>query len=300
MVIMKRFILVIFFVFVSINETLANTDNVEIYADACEKIIEGESKSSARLRASDKATFIAVKKIKQIDELKDKLSDHDLNVMIYRFVDEYVEDLSVQTIQDEGNKICVEVKGRLNLSQLNNIKAEFIKPQNNDKENTSQEIKEIVEEVKQEIKIRPENPENLALVCVKKLEYFNCSTSLKYANILKKHIDGNPYFYLTEDSEIADYVITPKVLKAKVDSLDASNKRLHMALVLEIEGMETEIVSEYQNRFVLFGAEENEQKIASRLIGKLMEQAGDGVVRKIEHKEQQKLESKVLGRTLNQ
>ena len=73
-----------------------------------------------------------------------------------------------------------------------------------------------------------------------------------------------------------------------------------MALVLEIEGMETEIVSEYQNRFVLFGAEENEQKIASRLIGKLMEQAGDGVVRKIEHKEQQKLESKVLGRTLNQ
>lgn len=299
MVVMKRFILVIFFAFISINGALANTDKAEIYADACENIIEGESKSSARLRASDKATFMAVKKTKQIDELKDKLSDHDLNVMIYRFVDEYVEDLSVKTTQDEENKICVEVKGLLNLSQLNNIKEEFIKPQDNAQKDNSQDIKQIVEEVKQEIKIMPENPESLALVCVKKLEYFNGSSSLKYANILKKHIDGNPYFYLTEDAEIADYVITPKVLKAKVDALDASNKRLHMALVLEIEGLDTEIVSEYQNRFVLFGAEENEQKIASRLIGKLMEQAGDGMVRKIEHKEQQKLENKVLGRTLN-
>ena len=87
------------------------------------------------------------------------------------------------------------------------------------------------------------------------------------------------------------------MLKAKVDALDASNKRLHMALVLEVTGLETEIVSEYQNRFVLFGAEESEQKIASRLIGKLMEQAGDGLVRKIEHKEQQKIVNNCISDT---
>ena len=296
---MIHFLLITFFSFISINNALANEGKVEIYADACEKIIGGESKSSARLRASDKATFWAVKKIQQIDELKSKLSDHDLNVMVYRFVDEYVEDLSVKTTKDESDKICVDVKGFLDLSQLNNIKAEFIKSETGAKQNIDREIQEIVEEVNQEIKIKPDNPENLALVCVKKLEYFNGSSSAKYANVLKKHIDGNPYFYLTEDEEIADYVITPKVLKAKVDALDASNKRLHMALVLEVTGLETEIVSEYQNRFVLFGAEESEQKIASRLIGKLMEQAGDGLVRKIEHKEQQKIENKALGRNLS-
>ena len=104
---------------------------------------------------------------------------------------------------------------------------------------------------------------------------------------------------MTEDAEIADYVVTPKVLKAKIDALDAGNKRLHMALVLEVEGLEKEIVSEYQNRFVLFGAEEDNQKIASRLLSKLIEQAGDAAVRKIEHKEQEKLETRELGRTLS-
>ena len=178
------------------------------------------------------------------------------------------------------------------------VKNEFL---NYEEQNIAEQknVIEIVETVKNEVSIKPENPESLALVHVKNLEYFNGTKSVKYANMLKKHIEDNPYFYLTEDAEIADYVITPKVLTVKVDALDAGNKRLHMALVLEIDGLEKEIVSEYQNRFVLFGAEEDNQKIASRLISKLIEQAGDGAVRKIEHREQEKLETKALGRTLN-
>ena len=115
---MKRFILVIFFAFVSINETLANTDNVEIYADACEKIIEGESKSSARLRASDKATFIAVKKIKQIDayntvckNLK-KYSKAQKNS--YNVISKYI-------IIPEVNDTYEEIDGWLKFNKENNI-----------------------------------------------------------------------------------------------------------------------------------------------------------------------------------
>ena len=271
---------------------------VDLNSQACEKVMSGESKSSTRLRASDKAVFLAVKKLDQLSELEKTLSDHDLNVLIYRFVDEYIEDLSIKTTEDTADKVCVDVTGRILLNNIQSVKEEYTINHTNP-DIKKHEVKQIIEEVKQELKIKPDNPESLALVHVKQLEYFNGTKSLKYANLLKQNIDGNPYFYLTEDSEIADYIITPKILKAKVDALDASNKRLHMALVLEITGLEKEIVSEYQNRFVLFGAEENDQKIASRLISKLIEQAGLGAVRKIEHKEQRKLENKVLGRTLN-
>lgn len=298
MVIIRVIIAVMFFSGIGVNDARAENTYVQIYADACEKIVKGESKSSTRLRASDKATFTAVKNMPDLVESVDVLSDHNLNVMIYRFVDEYVEDIAVKTIKDDEEKICVEVKGRILSENIQLVKNEFL---NNEEQNIAEQknVIEIVETVKNEVSIKPENPESLALVHVKNLEYFNGTKSVKYANMLKKHIEDNPYFYLTEDAEIADYVITPKVLTVKVDALDAGNKRLHMALVLEIDGLEKEIVSEYQNRFVLFGAEEDNQKIASRLISKLIEQAGDGAVRKIEHREQEKLETKALGRTLN-
>ena len=293
--VVMRFFIFSFFILAQVQQVMAQDAYVQISADACERVMNGESKSSTRLRASDKATFLAVKKIDQLKNNK-KLSDHDFNVMIYRFVDEYVEELSAKTIEDNEENVCVEVSGKILSDNIQSVLSEF-----SGEEPTVQEedVKKVVEEVRQEVNIKPTNPENLSLVYIKGLEYFNGAKSVKYAKLLKKHIDGNPYFYLTEDEEIADYVITPKVLKAKVDALDASNKRLHMALVLEITGLEKEVVSEYQNRFVLFGAEESEQSIASRLISKLIEQAGDGAVRKIEQNEQKKLETMTLGRTLN-
>ncbi len=293
-----RFLFLILVSFIGVNSAYANQNVVEIFAQSCEKIMNGESKSSVRLRASDKATFLAVKKLEELKEEEKNLNDHDFNVMVYRFVDEYIEDLSIKTLQDDEEKVCVEARGKILIDSIDAVKSEFQKD-DKPKEVEAQELKQIVENVQQEVKIKPTNSESLALVHVKQLEYFNGSKSVKYANVLKKYIDNNPYFYLTEDEEVADYVVTPKVLKAKIDALDASNKRLHMALVLEITGLEKEVVSEYQNRFVLFGAEEDNQQIASRLISKLVEQAGDGLVRKIENKEQQKLEDKTLGRAID-
>ena len=276
----------------------ACAEKIQVQATACEKLLQDDSKSTVRLRATDKATFLAVRNLKHIQEDALNLSDHDFNVMIYRLVDEHVEDLSVKTLNDEEDKVCVEVSGNILEQYIEKVREEFVDKKEKTSAAEQKEVAQVVKQIQEDVKIKPDNPENLALVYVKNLEYFNGSKSVKYAKLLKDHIDGNPYFYLTEDAEIADYIITPKVLKAKIDTLDAANKRLHMALVLEISGLEQEIVSQYQNRFVLFGAEENEQKIASRLISKLIEQAGDGAVRKIEQKQQQKLEKAVLGRTL--
>lgn len=278
----------------------AETQALSIYGNACEKVIEGESKASTRVRAADKAVFLGVKKLPELARVKSILNEHDVNVLVYRLVDEYIEDLSSSTVSSDAGKVCVEINGYLPPEAIEKVQTEFIKAEKPLKEAAPEVVAEVASEVKREVDIKPVNPESLALVYIGSLEYYNGAKSNKYSKMLQEQFAGNQYFYLTEDAEIADYVITPKVLKAKVDNLDAAHKRLQMVVSLEITGLKNETVNEYQNRFVLFGAEENEQQTAARLLNKLIETAGANVLRKIEHNEQLHQEKQALGRAISE
>lgn len=278
----------------------AEMQALSIYGNACEKVIEGESKASTRVRAADKAVFLGVKKLPELARVKSILNEHDVNVLVYRLVDEYIEDLSSSTVSSDAGKVCVEINGYLPPEAIEKVQAEFIKAEKPLKEAAPEVVAEVASEVKREVDIKPVNPESLALVYIGPLEYYNGAKSNKYSKMLQEQFAGNQYFYLTEDAEIADYVITPKVLKAKVDNLDAAHKRLQMVVLLEITGLKNETVNEYQNRFVLFGAEENEQQTAARLLNKLIETAGANVLRKIEHNEQLHQEKQALGRAISE
>lgn len=278
----------------------AETQALPIYGNACEKVIEGESKASARVRAVDKAVFLGVKKLPELTRAKSILNEHDINVLVYRLVDEYVEDLSSSTMQSEAGKVCVEINGYLPPEAIEQVQAEFIAEEKPLKEATPEVVAEVASEVKREVDIKPTNPESLALLHIEPLEYYNGAKSNKYSKMLQEQFAGNQYFYLTDDVEIADYTITPKVLKAKVDNLDAAHKRLQMVVSLDVTGLKNEIVNEYQNRFVLFGAEEDEQQTAARLLNKLIETAGANVLRKIEHNEQMRQEKQALGRAISE
>ena len=278
----------------------AETQALSIYGNACEKVIEGESKASTRVRAADKAVFLGVKKLPELARVKSILNEHDVNVLVYRLVDEYIEDLSSSTVSSDAGKVCVEINGYLPPEAIEKVQTEFIKAEKPLKEAAPEVVAEVASEVKREVDIKPVNPESLALVYIGTLEYYNGAKSNKYSKMLQEQFAGNQYFYLTEDAEIADYVITPKVLKAKVDNLDAAHKRLQMVVSLEITGLKNETVNEYQNRFVLFGAEENEQQTAARLLNKLIETAGANVLRKIEHNEQLHQEKQALGRAISE
>ncbi len=272
-------------------------ESLEIRANACEKAIEGESSSSTRIRAIDKAVFLGLKNLSVFDKDKEKMDDYDLNVMIYRILDEYVEDLSSKVTKSNEDKVCVEIQGYVNPSKIDIIREEFKRNiQNNGANN--QDVFDIVQNVNEEIKFSPKNVEELALVYVDDLAYYNGAKSKKYANLLKQKIQNNAYYYLTEEKELADYVISPKILKAKVDLLDKDHKRLQMVLVLEVSGITQDVLPVTQNRFLLFSADESEQQIADRLIKKLLEAASLEAVRQIEIKETAKLEENTLGRIL--
>lgn len=272
-------------------------ESLEIRANACEKSVSDESASSTRIRAVDKAVFLGLKNLSVFDEDKQKFDDYDLNVMIYRLLDEYVEDLSSKVTKSDNDKVCVEIEGFINPKRIEQVREEFKRNSVNRQKN-DEDVFDIAREVNEEIKFAPKNVEDLALVYINDLEYYNGSKSKKYGSFLKEKLENNSYYYLTQEKELADYVITPKILKAKIDALDATHKRLQMVLVLEVSGLSDEIVNVSQNRFLLFSAEENEQEIASRLIKKLLQAAGKETMRQIEIKETSKLEQNVLGRNL--
>ena len=272
-------------------------ESFEIRANACEKILSGESAAGARNRAIDKAIFLGLKNNSALAEDKNLLNDHDLNVMIYRLVDDYVQDLSSKVTKSEEDKICVEISGFINPKSIELVREEFA-PNRQYRDFNLSDAAEVVQNLDKELTLKPQNIENLALVYVEPLVYFNGKKSVKHAEFLKQKIKENPYYYLTDKKDLADYVITPKLLKAKVDTLDASHKRIQMVVSLEIVGLQEDVVAVSQNRFLLFSAEEDKNDITARLLKKLLEAASVDAVRKIEFAEQKKLEQNAFGRRL--
>lgn len=267
-------------------------ESVAFQANTCEKALDGESPSSVRIRAVDKAVFLGLKSLKELDADRMRLNDFEFNAMIYRLVDDYVEDLSSKVTSSTEGKICVEVSGYINPNNIALVQNEFQSSASSNDET----VAVVADEVTKALSLKPQNPQNLALVYINDLRYDNGAVSKKYATFLKDKMKDNPYYYLTDEQDLADYIITPKFLKGKVDALDATHKRLQMVIVLDVEGLEDSPQSISQNRFLLFSSEEYEQDIAKRLLKKLLEASAQEAVRQIERKEQKKLEQNALGR----
>lgn len=266
---------------------------------ACEETLNGESLAGARIRASDKAVFNGIKRHVALQPYFQELNDHDSNVFVYRLADEYIEDLSVRTMPSTAENVCVEIKGHLPAFAVKEAYDAFVSERSSFKETKPEVVEQIVEKVEQEIALTPDNPNDLALLYIDDLTFFDGTKSAKQSQILKQLYADNPYFYLTEDAEIADYVIHPKVLTAKVDKTGENQNRLHMVVILEVEGLTAESSNEYQNRYVVFDDNEDKQNVAVRMLDKLMALAGQSLLEKIEDNEQRKLEQKALGRELN-
>ena len=272
---------------------------IRLSATACEELLAGESRAGAQIRAADKASFNSVKKLNQLTQATSELNDHDVNILVYRLVDEYVEDLSVATLPDENAKVCVQIEGWLKPIDIKRVVEDFYAEKSKTSVTPFELMEEIADESVREISLEPKNPQELSLVYIGDVVFFNGATFPKLSDYLKNMYADNPYFYLTDDAEIADYVIRPKVITAKVDMTEQGQKRLHMVVVLETMARGVLFAEQSQNRFVLFDASENQQNIANQMLQKLMEQAGRALLSKIEHNESQRLEQKALGRELS-
>lgn len=342
-----------------------NENVIPIYGTACEKAKGDETKSTARVRVTDKASFLAVSSVLDVLEFRDNLNEHDYNVMVYKLVDESIEDMAVRTTKQNEDGICVEVTGYLNKDNISlafdDATTKKTTDQNDNKESitqivgkvnnaySDQEIEgkykpgiipptddetleqykapetvskqpvdepQVIEQVLQQMPEilpqkqvqapQPPQPEKAkgtekvvndkrALVYVAPTEFFNNTQSEKHARILKHVFAKNEYFYVTEQKNLADYIIKSKVLRAKVDPINSSTNRLQMVVSVEVEFVDDKTSStEHQNRFVLFSSDENEQKTAFNLMKKLFQKAGTSIRNKVEQAERKKGNGKML------
>ncbi len=92
--------------------------SIAVFGTGCEKLKEGEARSSVRVRASDKASFNAVKNLAQLSNVQKEFNEHDFNVLVYNLVDNSLDDLSVKTTKQDEEEICVEITGYIRQENL--------------------------------------------------------------------------------------------------------------------------------------------------------------------------------------
>lgn len=346
----------------------AEEDMVKVTGSACEIFNSNQSKSSVRVRVTDKASYNAVSQIPSLLELRSQILEHDYNVIIYNLVDNYVQNMAVRTTSQDTNELCVEVTGAIpaadivtvianysptnpapeyDFKKANGIVEEKHEPLKENKPseaevmyNGPQEFDKIAAPSNAEIAYEPEDvppepvvqaeisapevyaPENTsdesigqtaeapepepvpaqaqedvvipifddepakALVYIAPVAFNNNTHTSKPLGVLKEFFVNEDIYTLLENPDGADYMITSKVLKAKIDPINQKTRRMQMVVSVElkINGADGAI-SDHQNRFVLFENGENEQEVAMNLLKKLLQKSGEKLIIRIEQNE---------------
>lgn len=350
----------------------AEEDMIKVTGSACEIFNSNQSKSSVRVRVTDKASYNAVSQIPSLMELRSQILEHDYNVIVYNLVDNYVQNMAVRTTSQDANELCVEVTGAVPASDIVTVianyspvnpapeydfkKANGIIEEKHEplKENKPSEAEvmyngpqdfnkiappstaEIAYEPQEEPQVQAEpsvpevyapekaeteavleekaetapapeaEKENIsipvlddepvkALVYIAPVAFNNNTHTSKPLGVLKDFFVNEDLYTLLDNPDGADYVITSKVLKAKIDPINQKTRRMQMVVSVElkISGADGSI-SDHQNRFVLFENGENEQEVAMNLLKKLLQKSGEKLIIRIEQNEEKRADRPFL------
>lgn len=265
----------------------AEGDALAIYGAACEDIKAGEQNAATRIKATDKACFTAVSSLPEIINIKDSFDEHDFNVMIYNIVDEYIEDLTTKTTEQSSEKICIEVSGYITPENIGKAIDQTIQMPAAETETVT--IAETPAEPAEEpvfadngnellspasaVKEDSQHIVVLSSIFVRPTEFYNKTQSTSHSHILENILSQSENIRLADSEEEATFVITPKVLKAKIEPLNSETSRMQMVVALEtFDRNKNSTTTEHQNKFVLFNNNDDEQSVAKDLLKQLFEQ----------------------------
>ena len=279
-------------------EAYAQTENIiNASAEACEELKEGEDKASARVRAIDKASFSSVENLPYLQKYKANLNSHDFNVMIYGIVDEFLENTTAKTTSEDDKNICVSVSGQIKEENLKSSIEKALEERGKDAptdmvfENidTSETLKNT-----EEISAVPDVEER-GLVYIAPTTFYNGATSDNHSKLLKHLMSNSNFFYITDNMEIADFIIYTNVEKAKIEVMDENSSKLQMSIdfrLLSSDG--TEIAEEKQSRTIVFDKSQTEQQNAQKLLKNMYAKASRRLINELEKSEKQKMKNTPL------
>ena len=290
---------------------------ISVNAAVCEKIINGESRSSARVRASDKALFKAVEDLPDLSRYRTKLDTHGFNLKVYRLVDNYLENVKISTISQERGQICVEVVADLPPAAVTEVFETGTEPEPEiipDITEAEEMVLDIEDEVDENVSIaippkpeivinkeisytdtgtenektQPELPQptteapEKTIVFIDKTKFYNGSDTSGFFSALEQVVLQKRGFKAAATLNSPDYILKTKVLKAKVDNVNSETGRLQIVAELELIDTKTSTAqTEHQNRFVLFNSSEDAQKVAANLTRKLLSAGAEKLLAKV-------------------
>lgn len=251
-----------------IGEAKADSFFVDVRATACSEINEEQTRSEIRYKAYDKAVLMAVKKCPEVKSVAQNMDDHSYNILAYRIADKALSDITVITVQDDSEKICLEINGKLVKEKIAEIATTEKLPQFNENkvEKIAQQVNTILP------KSMYETDSTHPLLYIKEMEYYNGNTSSVFTAKIAEQLSFEPRVLVTESQELADYFIAPKLVLSKIEPINETNSRYSMSVMIELRKNDGTLVdSETQNRYIIISKEQNTQEIAHKLIEKLLE-----------------------------
>lgn len=265
------------------SENRSGTIQEKIEADSCDDRLSGDDLKTAENRATDKASLAAVKLSGVIQKYAPDINVHSLDLVTYRIVDEYLSNITHNVTFDDENRICVRVQADLTIAESE--LEELIHEYKRNEAVESAEVVAIAEKIQNQMKVRPHSEQDRKLVYIAQMQLWNGDQTNHYTAYLSELLSHSEYYYITPDESLADFTIKPELEKADVDELDAQNHKMHMIVKLNVTNngaQNADEINDKQNHFILFKADEDEQKVADKLIVKLLNRAVTNVNNQLE------------------
>lgn len=264
----KKLSVLIFVIYAKMS--YADSFLLPVNSTACTEITKQYTRAEIRYQTYDKASLLAIKSSPYIQDILQKYDDHNYNVIAYRLADKALINVNVKTKQDNHEKICLDLSASIDKRTVDVIiKNENIKPF------APQNVEKIVENVNQEIqKTLYEVDNTIPLIYINDMEYYNQSKSSQYTSIIAEKISLEPRVLVTENKELADYILQPKLILSKMEKINNENSKYSMSVVIEVQKVNGEIVvSQQQNRYIIIENKQDKQEIAHKLLTKLLDEA---------------------------
>ena len=253
-----------------------------VTADACDERQPTDDKQTAENRAVDKASMFAVKLSGIVQKLHPELSASALDIISYRIIDEYL--LNAQhrvTIADETH-VCVNLEATVEImpQDIHNLVEEY---KNSDA--TEIQTSEIADQINDSTSFKANTLQDKKLIYINPMSMWNGEDTNHYKDLLNGLLSHSDYFYITDNKDTADYIITPSLSRAEVNKIDKDHHKMQMLVELTAESNHDnnfEPINIKQNHFILFPANKNEQEVADTLIRKLLSRATSEISNRID------------------
>ena len=285
---------------VSAQEAVSEAEDIAVYAEVCEKVNPQESKAAARTRATDKASFKAVEDIPDLDRYRSQLDVHNFNLKIYRLIDNYLEDIRTSVTQQTKAFVCVEVNAFLPEEALVEVFEQLEETPQEEEQVMTLDVETPIDEVGISIPPKPEIVINqeiayddesisvpldsetkaevipqvpLTKVFVDKTEFYNGTDTNGFFEALAEKLRSKKGIAVLAQKDNPDYILQTKILKAKIENVNAETGRLQIVAAADLVDTKTsEVTTEHLNKFELFNLSEDAQKKASSVSRQLFEE----------------------------